>query len=136
MDRPPLQVRVVSADRQVWSGESVQVIARTTEGDIGILPGHEPLMALLVPSRVEIVTSDGRQESLFVDEGFISVAGGRVSVLAHEALLGHEISAAEAQSELDKLTLKDDRGEADDSERHRMHLLKAQLAVVGRSADS
>lgn len=136
MARPPLHVQVVSAEREVWSGEAVQVIARTTEGDIGILPGHEPILAVLVPSRVEIVTGDGRQQQLFVDEGFISVAAGRVSVLAHEALLGEEISAAEAQSELDSLVLKRDQGEASDAEVHRMHMLKAQLATVGQIGDS
>ena len=48
MDRAPLKVEVVAADRRVWSGDVVNIIARTTEGDIGVLPGHEPLMAGLV----------------------------------------------------------------------------------------
>ncbi|GAE71249.1 ATP synthase epsilon chain [Cutibacterium acnes JCM 18916] len=48
MDHPPLQVKVVSADREVWKGESVNIIVRTTEGDIGLLPGHEPFLR---PSR-------------------------------------------------------------------------------------
>ena len=53
MDRAPLEVEVVSADRVVWSGDAINVIARTVEGDIGILPGHEPLLALLVPGACE-----------------------------------------------------------------------------------
>ena len=72
MDRPPLQVEVVSATRVVWSGEAVNVIARTVNGDIGILPGHEPLLALLVPSVVDIVTADGRSEAIVVDGGLSS----------------------------------------------------------------
>jgi F-type H+-transporting ATPase subunit epsilon len=42
-----LAVSVVSADREVWSGVAKQVVARTTEGEIGILPGHEPLLGIL-----------------------------------------------------------------------------------------
>lgn len=49
MDHPPLQVKVVSADREVWKGESVNIIVRTTEGDIGLLPGHEAFLAALAP---------------------------------------------------------------------------------------
>ena len=59
MDRAPLRVKVVAADREVWSGEAVNIIARTTEGDIGILPGHEPILAALVPCAVTIITADG-----------------------------------------------------------------------------
>ncbi|MDU7360991.1 MAG: F0F1 ATP synthase subunit epsilon [Propionibacteriaceae bacterium] len=134
MARPPLKVEVVSATRSVWSGEAVQVIVRTVEGDMGILPGHEPVFALLVPSRVQIVTADGKQESLFIDEGFVSCAEGRVSILAQEARLGHEISAAEAQKELDELMLKYQAGEQSDAERHRIHMLKAQLAAADQMA--
>ncbi len=135
MARPPLKLEVVSASRIVWSGEAVQVIARTVEGDIGILPGHEPVLALLVPSRVEIVTNDGRQEALYVDGGFISVAEGRVSILAQEAILGAEISTDAAQAELDTLMLRYRTGEASDEERHRIHMLNAQLAAAARAKD-
>ena len=71
MNRAPLRVKVVAADREVWSGEAVNIIARTTEGDIGILPGHEPILAALVPSAVTIITADGEQEVIAVDGGFI-----------------------------------------------------------------
>lgn len=134
MARPPLKLEVVSASRRVWSGEAVQVIVRTVEGDMGILPGHEPVFALLVPSRVQIVTADGRQEALYVDEGFISCADGRVSILTQTASLGDEISTAEAQQELDELMLKYQAGEQSDAERHRIHMLKAQLAAAEQYA--
>ena len=62
MARDPLRVEVVSADRLVWSADAINVIARTVDGDIGILPGHEPVMAVLAPCAVEIVTADGRSE--------------------------------------------------------------------------
>ena len=50
----PMQVEVVSADRVVWSGKSSNIIAKTVEGEIGILPGHEPVLGVLVPSAVVI----------------------------------------------------------------------------------
>lgn len=134
MARPPLHLEVVSADRTVWSGEADQIIARTVEGDMGILPGHEPVFALLVPSRVQVVTADGRQETLYVDGGYVSVAEGRVSILAAEAYLGEEISAEQAQKELDHLMTKYQSGEIEDAERHRIHMLKAQLAAAEHAA--
>lgn len=134
MDRPPLQVVVVSADRQVWSGDAVNIIARTVEGDIGILPGHEPLLAVLVPGVVEIVTDDGRSETLVVDGGFISVAHGHVSVLSQEASLGHEVSLDEARKELSPLEAKALKGEADESELHHMRVLQAQIRAGERAS--
>ena len=55
----PMQVEVVSADRVVWSGKSSNVIAKTVEGEIGILPGHEPVLGVLVPSAVVIFCERG-----------------------------------------------------------------------------
>ncbi|HHT13067.1 MAG TPA: F0F1 ATP synthase subunit epsilon [Propionibacterium sp.] len=127
MDREPLHVEVVSADRVIWSGSAVNIIARTVEGDIGILPGHEPLLAVLEPSMVEIVTAEGTSESLMVDGGFISVAHGHVSVLAQYAELGKEVSLEEARMELAPLVQKAQQGQADDAEIHRLKMLKAQV---------
>ncbi|QXT64074.1 MULTISPECIES: F0F1 ATP synthase subunit epsilon [Tessaracoccus] len=129
MERPPLHVEVVSADRLVWSGDSVNVIARTVEGDVGILPGHEPLMALLVPCAVEIVTDDGRSETIAVDGGYISVAHGRVSILAERAHLGHEVGLDEAQQQAATLEAKALQGRADDDELHHLRILQAQIVA-------
>ncbi|GAA4900088.1 hypothetical protein GCM10025789_18040 [Tessaracoccus lubricantis] len=134
MDRAPLHVEVVSADRVVWSGDAVNIIARTVEGDIGILPGHEPLLAVLEPSLVEIVTADGSSESLMVDGGFISVAHGHVSLLAQYAGLGREVGLEEARKELAPLVLKAQQGQADDAEIHRIKMLKAQVRAGERAA--
>ena len=135
MDRAPLEVEVVSADRVVWSGESVNVIARTVEGDIGILPGHEPLLAVLVPGVVEIVTDDGRSESIAIDGGFISVAHGHVSVLSQTATLGHEVGLDEAHKDAAALETKAQRGEASDEELHHLRILQAQIRAAERSRD-
>ena len=133
MARPPLHVEVVAADRLVWSGQAVNIIARTVEGDVGILPGHEPFLAVLVPCVVEIVTADGRSESLAVDGGFKSVAKGRVSVLTQQARLGHEVGLDEARREASTLEAKAMQGEADDDELHHLRILQAQIRAGERA---
>ena len=133
MARPPLHVEVVAADRLVWSGQALNIIARTVEGDIGILPGHEPMLAVLVPCVVEIVTADGRSESLAVDGGYISVAHGRVSVLSQSATLGHEVGLEQARREASTLEAKAMQGNADDDELHHLRILQAQIRAGERA---
>jgi len=77
-----MQVEVVSATRVVWSGKAINIIAKTVEGDIGILPGHEPVLSILVPGAVEVFAEDNSREVIAVDGGFISVAHGRASILS------------------------------------------------------
>lgn len=127
MARETLKVEVVAADRQVWTGDVINIIARTTEGDIGILPGHEPLMAILVPCVVSIVTADGRTETLAVDGGFISVAQGHVWILSQSAVKAEEVGLEEAQSEAAELRQLREAGEATDAQVQRLHLLHAQI---------
>lgn len=63
----PLTAEVVSADGIVWVGPATQVTARTIEGDVGILPRHEPFLAALVPCAAEIISEDGRREIIAID---------------------------------------------------------------------
>jgi len=95
-----LVVEMVAADRTVWSGEASMVIARTTEGDVGVLRGHAPLLSLLTDAAVEITTPDGVVHAA-VDGGFLSVAGDRVSILSEHALLAEEIKIDEVKAELE-----------------------------------
>lgn len=95
-----LQVELVAADRLVWSGEATQVIARTTEGDIGVLPGHAPVLSLLVESVVDVTTTDNETWIAAVDSGFLSVAGDRVSILAERAEISHDIDLEKARADL------------------------------------
>ena len=136
MAREPLQVQVVAADRRVWSGEAVNVIARTTEGDIGILPGHEPLMAVLTPSVTEIVGADGRTRIMAVDGGFISVAQGGVSIISQEVRRAEEISLDSAERQIAELEVIRNQGALTDSQEHRLHILKAQVRAAERARDS
>jgi len=97
-----LQVALVVPDRQLWSGEATIVIAKTTEGDIGVLTGHSPVFGVLAEgSLVEIVGTDETRVRAAVSGGFLSVADDKVSVLAAQAQLGPEVDADQAQRELD-----------------------------------
>src|SRR6185436_3802534 len=77
-----LTVELVAADRMVWSGEATMVIARTVEGDIGVLRGHAPVLSLLTEAIVEITAEDGHTVFAVADGGFLSVANDRVSILS------------------------------------------------------
>jgi F-type H+-transporting ATPase subunit epsilon len=77
-----LQVELVAVEEKVWSGSADMVVARTTEGELGVLPGHAPLLGQLKePSQVRIKT-DGRELAYDVSGGFLSVTGKGVTILA------------------------------------------------------
>ncbi len=82
-----LKVSVVSADHEVWSGTAKQIIARTTEGEIGILPGHEPVLAILAKGEVRVTTVDGNVITAQANDGFLSVENDTVTVVARNAEL-------------------------------------------------
>lgn len=97
-----LHVALVVPDRELWSGEASMVIAKTTEGDIGVLTGRAPVFGVLAEgSLVEIVSGDETRVRAAVSGGFLSVADDKVSILAAQAQLGPEVNADEAQRELD-----------------------------------
>lgn len=80
-----LHVELVSVESKVWSGEADAVFARTTEGELGVLPGHAPLLGQLAdPGTVRIKTGSG-EIAYTVNGGFLSVTGEGVSVLAETA---------------------------------------------------
>lgn len=97
-----LHVELVAADRLVWSGEATMVIARTTEGDIGILPNHSPLLSMVVEGVVDVQTEAGETWVAAVDAGFISVADNRVSILSERAEMSHEINLEKARQDLER----------------------------------
>jgi F-type H+-transporting ATPase subunit epsilon len=92
----------VVPDRELWSGEARTVIAKTTEGDIGVLTGHSPVFGVLAEgSLVEILSDDADPVRAAVSGGFLSVADDRVSILAAQARLAEEVDREEARRELD-----------------------------------
>ena len=91
---------LVIPDRELWSGEARIVIAKTSEGDIGVLTGHSPVFGVLAEaSVVEILTEDAEVRAA-VSGGFLSVADDQVSILAAQAQLGGEVDIEEARREL------------------------------------
>lgn len=81
-----LEVDVVAADRRVWRGEARMVSAPAADGDIGILPGHTPVLSVLRAGSIRITTLSGEMRSVQVDEGFLSVDSNRVTVVVHDAV--------------------------------------------------
>jgi F-type H+-transporting ATPase subunit epsilon len=118
-----MTVQLVAVERRLWSGTATSVVAQTTEGEIGILPGHEPVLGQLVEGGVvRIRTVENDLVTAAVHGGFLSVTGAGVSILAEAAELAHEIDVEEARSAL---------GNADDVERARA---LARLRAAGHSA--
>ena len=112
-----LQVTLVVPDRELWSGEARTVIAKTTEGDIGVLSGHSPVFGILAEgSLVEILSDEADPVHAAVSGGFLSVADDRVSILAERALLSGEVDRDEARRELDTALSESDGGPEEPSE--------------------
>jgi F-type H+-transporting ATPase subunit epsilon len=81
-----LHVELVAVEEKVWSGDAEMVVARTTEGELGVLPGHAPLLGQLAePGQVRIKLAGGEQITYEVAGGFLSVTESGVTVLAESA---------------------------------------------------
>lgn len=90
-----LHVELVAVEREVWSGEADFVQARTTEGEIGILPGHAPLLGELAEGYdVRIVQQGGSELVVNVSGGFLSVTEQGVTILAESATMPGESASA------------------------------------------
>lgn len=87
-----LKVQVVSAEREVWSGDATTVVARTSEGEIGILTGHVPTLAVLAAGEVRVEAPGGGVVAQ-VDGGFLSVEHDTVLVVAERATVGERASS-------------------------------------------
>lgn len=83
----PLRVELVSADRRVWAGDASTVVARTVDGDMGVLPGHAPILGLLAPGEIRITPISGEQVVASIDGGFLSVEHDRVTIVSDSAVL-------------------------------------------------
>ncbi|WCZ38714.1 F0F1 ATP synthase subunit epsilon [Corynebacterium jeddahense] len=96
-----LTAQLVAVDRMLWQGQASIVTAQTTEGEIGILPGHEPLLGQLKDNGVVTIRPvEGDRIVAAVQGGFLSVVGDKVTVLADYAVLADEVDAADAESHL------------------------------------
>jgi F-type H+-transporting ATPase subunit epsilon len=89
-----LDVHLVTPEREVWTGEAEFVTARAVDGDLGVLPGHAPMLVALAVGPV-FIDAGGSRTAVVVDGGFLHVAGQedvtRVDILAEHALLAEEL---------------------------------------------
>lgn len=97
-DTKQLNVEVVAVDRLVWEGPAKSVVVKTIEGTMGILPGHEPVLALLADSAVRVELPDGEEELFAVHGGFFSLDTDTIKILAETAEKAVEIDVDRAKA--------------------------------------
>lgn len=109
-----LHVELVSVERRVRADDATSVLARTVDGDIGILRGHTPIVSLLADGLVRVEGGQDGSWSAAVSGGFLSVAADRVSILAERAALTEDIDTGAAQQGLDAARSRLDSASSDD----------------------
>jgi F-type H+-transporting ATPase subunit epsilon len=127
VEQHTIQVDIVSAEGEIFSGPATMVFAPATEGDLGIAPRHAPLLSLLKAGEVRVQTPEGAQQSFFVGGGAIEVQPNKVTVLADTAIRAHDVdeAAALAAKERAEEALRDRPG----------HITQAEaLAELARAA--
>ena len=97
-----LNVSVVAVDRSVWVGPAKSIVAKTPEGEIGILSGHEPVLSLLVNGVVRIEPTEGSKVAIAVHGGFVAMDSDNVRILAETAELASDIDVDRAKKALDR----------------------------------
>lgn len=118
-----MRVELVAPDRLLWEGQATFVFARTTAGEIGILPRHVPLVAEIIEGEmVRIDAVDGEEFHAAVHGGFLSVTEQGVTILAEEAEPAEEIDVEQAQRDF----------QSDDEELRQR--ARARLRAAGHSA--
>jgi F-type H+-transporting ATPase subunit epsilon len=130
-----LQVKLVVPEGEVWAGTADRVVAKTLDGDIGILAGHTPVLGILEPgSVVRILPQNSPADGWIraaVGDGFLSVADNRVSILARQAMLGTDVDKAVARAELESTLGASQDGQGEPSA---AGYLRAQLRAAGEEA--
>ena len=103
-----LRVELVVPDGEIWSGEARMVVAKTLDGDIGVLASHPPVLGILAEGSVVRVLdpeagdeAQGGEVLIAVSSGFLAIAEDRVTILSREAEVGSQVDRAAAQSQLD-----------------------------------
>jgi F-type H+-transporting ATPase subunit epsilon len=127
-----MQVSIVSPEEEVWRGEADMVVARSPEGEFGIMRGHIPFLAALIPGRVAVVTGS-RREEFFVPGGFLEASGTQddyhVIILADSAenLADMDVAEARRLAEEARRHADEDRDERAEAEM-RVALARVEIA--------
>ncbi len=126
-----MQVDLVAVERQLYTGRANMVVARTVDGDVGVLPGHSPMLAQLREGyAARIVESDGTVLGVAVHGGFLSVTKEGVSILAEDADLHDEIDVTKARTAYENARARG--GDSAEAEAE-LRRARAQLLAVGES---
>src|SRR5947209_8396317 len=121
-----LQVELVAVERMLWSGEARVVIARTTEGELGVLPGHAPLLGELAEGGVVTIrTESGEDVVVAAHGGFLSVTERGVSILAETAEFSGDIDVDRAREALRRANDSGDEPDAIEAARRAQSRLRA-----------
>lgn len=91
-----ISCHVVSAEEEIYSGEVQMVSATGTLGELGILPGHTPLLSPLIPGPVILRNAEGEEEIVYVSGGMLEVQAKEVIILADTAIRAHDVDEAAA----------------------------------------
>lgn len=112
-----LSCNVVSASDPIYTGDIAMLIATGVEGELGIMPGHIPLVTLLKPGSMRLQLTDGSEELVYISGGVLEVQPHSVTVLADSAVRAHDLDEAsilEARKQAESL-LADQKGNLDTS---------------------
>ncbi|OCG19920.1 F0F1 ATP synthase subunit epsilon [Gilliamella sp. wkB18] len=91
------QLEVVSAESHLFSGDVQRIRVTGKEGELGIYPGHTPLLTTIKPGMVGIVKADGEEEFIYLSGGILEVQPNIVTILADTAIRGEDLDEARAQ---------------------------------------
>ncbi len=126
----PMQLQIITAERELFSGEVDALVAPGIAGQLGILPRHAPLMTSLQPGEL-MVRADGEESYLALSGGYLEVLGNRVTILADAAEDVDEIDEARAQEAIDQAQERIANRESDvELERAVASLRRAQVRLT------
>lgn len=130
-----IHVDVVSAEREVFSGEASFVVLPGESGELGIMPGHTPLITRIKPGAVRIEMADNTEELVFVAGGILEVQPNKITVLADTAIRGNDLDEAralEAKARAEE-NLKDNASDVDSARAQaELSVAVAQLAALAK----
>ncbi len=143
-----LRVELVVPEGEIWAGNADMVIAKTLDGDIGVLTGHTPVLGILAEGSLVRIRpeagagsdggsggSGGGEIVAAVHGGFFSVADDRVSVLARDAQLGSEVDTSAARASLDEAVAQAEGSDSGSEEPGDVRYYRALLRAAGEPAD-
>jgi len=104
----PFEVQLVATDREVWTGQATLVTFETHDGEVGVMPGHSPMLAMLKDGPILIRQPEGGDLHAAVHTGFAVVDAGKVIILAETAELAEEIDVKQAEDLLAEAEASDE----------------------------